>query len=166
MKKIFGGNDLFALRQCDSKAKPIIANCQHGGGGCRAKQRAVRRGGGTDSPTGRCPPAKYSRTPLKATFCVRGPQHARSNPLRPSPCALSSFPSSFAAFCPPHVCQSESVGLQVLHSPPASPSIRYRDQRSFQWDIASSAQRARHTPSRRPSADSPSLPPIHLRLTQ
>ena len=50
----------------------------------------MRRGGGTDSPTGRCPPAKYSHTPLKATFCVRGPQHARSNPLRP----LAPFPPS------------------------------------------------------------------------
>ena len=75
-------------------------------------------------------------------LCPRTTTCAEQPP--PSPCALSSFPS-LAAFCPPHVCQSESVVLQVLHSPPASPSIRYRDQRSFQWDIASSAQQARRT---------------------
>ena len=72
-------------------------------------------------------------------LCPRTTTCAEQPP--PSPCALSSFPS-LAAFLPASCLSvSQSVVLQVLHSPPASPSIRYRDQRSFQWDIASSAQR-------------------------
>ena len=125
-----------------------------------AKQRAVRRGGGTDSPTGRCPPAKYSHTPLKATFCVRGPQHARSNPLRPLAPFLPSHPlllfARLMSVSLSRSCSRCSTSLPRL--PPSDIEISVRFNGTLPH--LRSRQGVR-TPSRRPSADSPSLPPSH-----
>ena len=121
----------------------------------------MRRGGGTDSPTGRCPPAKYSHTPLKATFCVRGPQHARSNPLRP----LAPFPPShplllFARLMSVSLSRSCSrCSTPLPRLPPSDIEISVRFNGTLPH--LRSGQGVRTTPTRRPSVDSPSLPPSH-----
>ena len=143
MKKIFVGNDLFCFKAMRFEGKTHHCQLPTRRGMMHGKATSCEKGRRHRLANGPLPARKILAHSTQGDFlCPRTTTCAEQPP--PSPCALSSFPS-LAAFCPPHVCQSESVVLQVLHSPPASPSIRYRDQRSFQWDIASSAQQARRT---------------------